>query len=82
MYKLRLIPQSPTLVKIVDRVLYRTDGVTQVSVVSPIISGVDSGRLDGDELLSLFNNFFVLMRFDLKLSVAMLLTEEKCKAIF
>ena len=45
--------------KIVDRILYRTDGVTQVSVVSPIISGVDSGRLDGDELLSLFNNFFV-----------------------
>ena len=53
MYKLRLIPQSPTLVKIVDRVLYRTDGVTQVSVVSPTISGVDSGRLDGDELLSI-----------------------------
>ena len=59
MYKLRLMPQPLTLVKIVDRILYRTDGVTQVSVVSPIISGVDSGRLDGDELLSLFNNFFV-----------------------
>ena len=53
MYKLRLIPQSLTLVKIVDRVLYRTDGVTQVSVVCPTISGVDSGQLDGDELLSL-----------------------------
>ena len=47
------MPQSLTLVKIVDRVLYRTDSVTQVSVVSPTISGVDSGRLDGDELLSL-----------------------------
>ena len=53
------MPQPLTLVKKVDRVLYRTDGVTQVSVVSPIISGVDSGRLDGDELLSLFNNFIV-----------------------
>ena len=53
MYKLRLMLQSLTLVKIVDRVFYRTDGVTQVSVVSPIISGVDSGRLDGDELLSI-----------------------------
>ena len=42
-----------TLVKIMDRILYGTDGVTQVSVVSPIISGVDSGRFDGDELLSL-----------------------------
>ena len=42
-----------TLVKIMDRILYGTDGVTQVSVVSPIISGVDSGRLNGDELLSL-----------------------------
>ena len=38
--------------KIVDRVLYRTDGVTQVSVVGATISGVDFGRLDGDELLS------------------------------
>ena len=50
-YKLRLMPQPLTLVKIMDRVLYRTDGVTQVSVVSPTISGVDSGRLNGDELL-------------------------------
>ena len=48
-----------TLVKIVDRILYRTDGVTQVSVVSPTVSGVDSGRLDGDELLSLHDNFVV-----------------------
>ena len=53
MYKLRLMPQPLTLVKIMDRVLYRADGVTQVSVVSPTISGVDSGRLGGDELLSL-----------------------------
>ena len=52
-YKLRLMLQPLTLVKIVDRVLYRTDGVTQVTVVSPTISGVDSGRLDGDELLSI-----------------------------
>ena len=45
--------QHLTLVEIMDRILYGTDGVTQVSVVSPIISGVDSGRLNGDELLSL-----------------------------
>ena len=51
--------QPLTLVKIMDRVLYRTDGVTQVSVVSPTISGVDSGRFDGDELLSIHNNFVV-----------------------
>ena len=53
MYELRLIPKPLTLVKIMDRVLYRADGVTQVSIVSPTISGVDSGRFDGDELLSL-----------------------------
>ena len=47
------MPQPLTLVKKVDRVLYRTDGVTQVSIVSPTISGVDSGRFDGDKLLSL-----------------------------
>ena len=47
------MPQPLTLVKIMDRVLYRADGVTQVSIVSPTISGVDSGRFDGDELLSL-----------------------------
>ena len=45
--------------KIVDRILYRTDGVTQVSVVSPTISGVDSGWLDGDELLFIHDNFVV-----------------------
>ena len=59
MYELRLMPQTLTLVKILDRVLYRTAGVTQVSVVSPTVSGVDSGRLDGDELLSLHDNFVV-----------------------
>ena len=53
MYELRLIPKPLTLVKIMDRILYRTDGVAQVSVVSPTISGVDSGWLDGDELLSI-----------------------------
>ena len=47
---MRLMLQSLTLVKIVDRVLYRTDGVTQVSVVGATIFGVDSGRLNGDEL--------------------------------
>ena len=53
MYKLRLMLQPLTLVIIIDRILYRADGVTQVSIVSPTISGVDSGRFDGDELLSL-----------------------------
>ena len=53
------MPQPLTLVKIMDRVLYRADGVTQVSIVSPTISGVDSGRFDGDELLS-FKVFNVL----------------------
>ena len=52
MYELRLMPQPLTLVKIVDRVLYRTDGVTQVSVVGATIFRMNSGRLDGDELLS------------------------------
>ena len=47
------MPQPLTLVKIMDRVPYRTDGVTQVSVVGATIFGVDSGRFDGDELLSL-----------------------------
>ena len=45
--------QSLTLVKIVDRILYRTDGVTQIPVVSTTISGVDYGRLGDDELLSI-----------------------------
>ena len=53
MYELRLMPKPLTLVKIVDRVLDRRDGVTQISVLDATISGVDSGRLDGDELLSL-----------------------------
>ena len=52
-YKLRLIPQPLTLVKIMDRVLYRTDGVTQVTVLDTTIFCMNSGRLDGDELLSL-----------------------------
>ena len=51
--------QPLTLVIIIDRILYRADGVTQVSIVSPTISGVDSGWLNGDELLSLHNNFVV-----------------------
>ena len=46
-----------TLVKIADRVLYRADGVTQVSIVGATIFGVDSGRIGGDELLSLHINF-------------------------
>ena len=50
-YELRLMPQPLTIMKKVDRVLYRTDGVTQISVVGTTIFGVDSGRLDGDELL-------------------------------
>ena len=57
--KKTLTIQSLTLVKIINRVLYRADGVTQVSIVSPTISGVDSGRLNGDELLSL-KVFYVL----------------------
>ena len=52
-YKLRLRTQALTLVKTADRILYRTDGVAQVTVLDTTISGVDSGRLDGDELLSL-----------------------------
>ena len=53
------MPQTLTLVKIVDRILYRTDGVTQVSVADTTIFCMDSGRLDGDELLSLHDNFVV-----------------------
>ena len=45
--------QALTIVKIMDRVLYKADGVTQISVLDATISGVDSGRLDGDELLSI-----------------------------
>ena len=51
--------KSLTLVKIADRILYRTDGVTQVSVLDTTISGMDSGRLDDNELLSLHDNFVV-----------------------
>ena len=52
-YKLRLMAKPLTLVKIVDRVLYRTDGITQVSVVGATFFRMNSGRLNGDELLSL-----------------------------
>ena len=52
-YKLHLMAKPLTLVEIMDRILYRTDGVTQVSILNTTISGMDSGRLDGDELLSL-----------------------------
>ena len=48
-----------TLVKIMDCILYRTDGVTQVSILDTTISGVDSGRFSGDELLFIHNNFVV-----------------------
>ena len=52
-YKLRLMAKPLTLVKKVDCILYRTDSVTQVSVVGATIFGVDSGRLNGDKLLSI-----------------------------
>ena len=42
-----------TLVKIINCVLYGADGVTQIPIVGSSIFSVDSGRLDGDELLSL-----------------------------
>ena len=45
--------KSLTIVKIPDRIGYRTDGVTQVSVLDTTIFCMDSGRLNGDELLSL-----------------------------
>ena len=53
------MPQPLTFVKIMDRVLYRADGVTQVPVVSPTISGANSGRFGGNELLFFHNNFVV-----------------------
>ena len=53
MYELRLMPQTLTLVKIMDRVLYRADGVTQIPVVNSTISGANSGWFGGNELLSL-----------------------------
>ena len=36
-----------------NRVLYRADGVTQISIVSATVFCVDSCRLGDDELLSL-----------------------------
>ena len=62
------MPQPLTLVKIINRVLYRADGVTQISVVGATIFGVDSGRFDGDELLSIHNNFVVPSQKDLFMS--------------
>ena len=47
------MPQPLTLVKIVDCILFRADGVTQIPVVSATISGANSGRFGGNELLSL-----------------------------
>ena len=52
-YKLRLMPKSLTFVKIMDCVLYRADGVTQIPVVNSTISGANSGWFGDDELLSL-----------------------------
>ena len=45
--------QPLTLVIIIDRILYRADGVTQIPVVGAAISGVDSGRLGGDGLYAI-----------------------------
>ena len=61
-----------TLVKIMDRILYRTDGVTQVSILDTTISGVDSGRLDGDEFLFIQDNFVVPSQKNLFRSVTSL----------
>ena len=57
--------QPLTFVKIMDRVLYRADGVAQIPVVSGPISGMDSGRLGDDELLFFNNNFVVLSQKNL-----------------
>ena len=116
------MPKLLTLVKIMDRVLYRADGVTQISVVSATVFCVDSCRLGGDELLfsttiSLFHRrkifsgvrcplqifrgqslseqinpsqtvkvtpkFFPhVVRFELKIVITLLLTEEKRRASF
>ena len=59
MYKLRLMPQPLTLVKIMDRILYRADSVTQIPIVSATVFGVDSGWFGDDELLFFHNNFVV-----------------------
>ena len=53
------MPQPLTLVEIINRVLYRADGVTQIPIVSATISGVDSGWFGDDELLSLHDKFVV-----------------------
>ena len=45
--------QPLTLVVKMDRILYGTDCVTLVSVLDTTIFCMDSGRLDGDELLFL-----------------------------
>ena len=45
--------QPLTLVKIINRVLYRADGVEEISVVGATVFGADSGRFCDDELLSL-----------------------------
>jgi hypothetical protein len=45
------MPKPLTLVKIISRVLYRADGVTQIPVLSPTISGANSGWFGGGELL-------------------------------
>ena len=52
-YKLRLMLQPLTLVVKMDRILYGTDCVTLVSVLDTTVFCMDSGRLDGDELLFL-----------------------------
>ena len=47
------MPKPLTLVKKFDRVINGPDGIAQVSILNMTISGVDSGWLDGDELLSI-----------------------------
>ena len=45
--------------KIINRILYRADGVTQISIVSATVSGANSGWFGDDELLFFNNNFVV-----------------------
>ena len=73
------MPQPLTIMKKVDRVLYRTDGVTQISVVGTTIFGVDSGRLDGDELLFIQDNFVVPSQKNLFRSVTSLSNYQKTR---
>ena len=47
------MPQPLTLVIKMDRILNRTDGVTQIPVLNTTIFRMNSGRFDGDELLFL-----------------------------